>query len=229
MAKELGGGSAGKQKSPGPRAPKIRPGLEIWPGPCQESGLRDRQDFFANHLSVSHWTGLHASHLSFFEVILEKVQMDGTDFPHVRFDDTSFVDCNLANSIWDEASFQRVALAGCRMVGLRCNDSSGEDIHFKDCNLQLCQFRFAKLKRAKFEDCNLTGADFFSAELDGAIFENCQLEGTDLSNCKLKGADIHSCEINGLRIQTPSLAGLRVSREQAIQLAAMTGLTVVPD
>jgi uncharacterized protein YjbI with pentapeptide repeats len=203
--------------------------------PCPEfpagsiGKLRDRHEFRNLSLTGVDFSGSQAENLIFDTVQLSNVNLSATELVDVRITDAIFDTCDFANSQWKELSCLRVKLTGCRITGMRCNESCLSSVLFSHTNLRLAQFRFAEFERVRFEHCDLAGADFYSADLRNAVFVDCELTEAQFCGAKLAGADIRGSRIEGLQIMPENLKGLIVDSLQAVLLSSVVGLVVKYD
>jgi len=118
------------------------------------------------------------------------------------------------------------------MSGLILGLLEADDVVFRNCQLKLVNFGYAKLRHVTFEDCVLDEADFTGATLRDVRFERCQILRADFSHAALTRVDFRGSElepvgdVNGLRgamIDVVQLAGL------APALARAAGILVDTD
>src|SRR6476620_3034945 len=80
-----------------------------------------------------------------------------------QMSDLRFENCDLANTLWENASVRRMEMIGCRITGFKTVETHFQDALFQECIGTLAQFRYAKCKAVRFEKCNLVNADFQGA------------------------------------------------------------------
>jgi len=66
-----------------------------------------------------------------------------------------FENCDLANLETKELYAKNVDFVKCRMTGFIASESVMAEMSYKNCQLKLAQFRFAKLKYILFDNCLL--------------------------------------------------------------------------
>jgi uncharacterized protein YjbI with pentapeptide repeats len=108
------------------------------------------------------------------------------------------------------------------------NEATLRDVLFRDCDLRLAQFRFARCKAVRFEGCTLREADFHGADLSGVVFARCDLRDADLSGATLAGADLRGSQIGGARFGIQEVQGLIVDPLQLLEVVTFLGITVLP-
>ena len=84
-----------------------------------------------------------AAHSSFEEVLFSQVNMSGTQWEALRLEDARLSQCDLMTANWYEAGVYRTEFIGCRMTGFLAAEARFQDVLFKDCQINLAQFRFA--------------------------------------------------------------------------------------
>ncbi len=70
-----------------------------------------------------------------------------------------------------DGGFYRVEFKGCKIIGSRFDESSLNNISFKDCLGKYINLSFSTLKEVEFKDCDLTGAVIQEAKLKKKIFK----------------------------------------------------------
>jgi uncharacterized protein YjbI with pentapeptide repeats len=147
-----------------------------------------------------------------------KVQISDEQFPRLDLKNTRFDKCDLANMELERASFNRVELIGCRILGYQLVKSLVNNTLIKDCYGKFAQFEFTKFKATRFENCVLEDTNFQNADLSGVVFANCNLSNAMLSGAKLTGTDFRSSQIEGLQVNIEQLRGAIFEPLQAASL-----------
>ena len=178
-------------------------------------------------LIEQNYSGQIAIGSAFDECRFERTSFRNAQLEELRLTDVSLEECDLANAIWLKTTLTRVEMVDCRLLGFRANEADVQHMVFRNCNISLAQFRFAKFKSVRFEKCNLQNADFYQSDLRGVIFDNCDLKEAQMSSAKLTNTDFRGSEINGLQVAQSDLKGLIVEPFQAAYLAGLMGLQVV--
>lgn len=177
------------------------------------------------------------------ETTYENLRITLTDFSGAQAANVSFDECELVRPVFSEAKLQKLQLRDVRMIGgdmTAFNSSDGgvlralfsdirmtgydasqstyKDVVFKNCKLNMANFRFSKLTNVRFEDCDLTEADFQSAELHNVVFRSCTLNKTQFSGARCKKVDFRSSQLFDLG-GWQSLAGVSIDSTQLMQIA----------
>jgi uncharacterized protein YjbI with pentapeptide repeats len=190
--------------------------------------LADGETYDALALAHDDLSGQHAERVTLTGALLTSVGLGGTQLDDLRAVDVGYTSCDLANARWRASRWERVACQACRAVGLLANEATLRDVLFRDCDLRLAQFRFARFKAVRFERCVLREADFHGAELSGVQFARCDLRDADMTGATLVGADLRGSQVEGLRLGPAEVRGLIVDPLQLLELVRFLGLTVLP-
>jgi uncharacterized protein YjbI with pentapeptide repeats len=191
-----------------------------------DATLNDHEQYSQLTLSQDLLIGQIADYLTFEQVQCKGVNMNSTTFTHLQLGDVRLTECDLANARWPEAGLHRVEASECRMTGFVAIEAKFQDVLFKQCKINLAQFRFSTFKAVRFEDCDLSDADFQGADLTGVSFVRCNLQNVEMSGAKLIGADLRSSTIDGLRAGPRELQGAIVDSAQALVLVQAFGIVV---
>lgn len=167
-----------------------------------------------------------AQRLTFDQMLCKQLGFQGSELSSIQVSDSRFLDCDLVNASWGKADFARVEFLSCRLTGFRSIESRLQDVFFKDCQLELAQFRFVLCKGARFENCDLSDADFQGADLTGVLFINCNLSRVEMSGAKLQRADLRGCKIEETRVGWTELQGATIDAAQALALVRAQGIRV---
>jgi uncharacterized protein YjbI with pentapeptide repeats len=215
------------RRGPAALRPPRLPGRLDGPGPVG-GRLADGATYDALALAHDDLSGQAAAEVGLAGAVLEAVNLGGTDLPELRLTDVRLAGCDLANAGWRKARWERVEGAACRAVGLQTNEATLRDVRFRDCDLRLAQFRFARFRAVRFEGCQLREADFRGADLSGVAFARCDLRDADLSEATLTGTDLRASQVEGLRLGAQEARGLIVDPLQLLELVRCLGVTVLP-
>lgn len=188
--------------------------------------LEDHEQYSQITLAQELLMGQVADYLTFAQVQCKGVNMNSTTFTHLQLSDVRLNECDLANAHWPEAGLHRVEAIECRMTGFVAIEAKFQDVLFKQCKINLAQFRFSTFKAVRFEDCDLSDADFQGADLTGVSFVRCNLQNVEMSGAKLIGADLRSSTLDGLRAGPRELQGAIVDAAQALVLVQAFGIIV---
>lgn len=210
-----------EQKVRPPRLPKKMLSKELRGGSVQY-----HERYTSLTLTGADLAGQVAMRPAFEESILTQVRLTGSEFEELQLDDVRLVGCDLATASWYKTIWHRVELIGCHMTGFLAGEAHLQDVLFKDCLIDLAQFRFATLKSVRFEHCDLHEADFLEATMSGLSLVDCNLRQAELSNTHLAGVDLSTCTIDGARVGTKELQGATLNITQAMALIEAMGITI---
>lgn len=157
----------------------------------------------------------------FVDVDFSETHLVAPDFTDVRFER-----CNLANARWEEMAGRRIELINCRLTGFVCSDARLQHTVFRDCTMDLANFRFAVCSPVRFDTCQMAEADFLGADLSSAVVHACDLSRADLSRAKLIDVDLRGSRLEGTRLGEVELRGARVDLTQVVIIAEHMGLRV---
>lgn len=149
---------------------------------------------------------------------LEKLGLEAGKYNHIEFSD-SLLEKLVGNNLQTFSSLAvRCVFDSCQFTGLGLPQCNFKDVIFKNCRLNLANFRSSKFGRCIFIDCDLTETDFAMSTLNNAVFDNCQLDQTEFSNCTCETTEFKNCSLG----QINGLAGLKnatISQLNLIELA----------
>jgi uncharacterized protein YjbI with pentapeptide repeats len=132
--------------------------------------------------------------------------------------DVRIINSQLVASNMTDGGILRTEFSGNRMNGIDLSQSSLKDVIFRNCKLDMANFRYVKMKRVAFVDCNLQETDFIHAELDEVRFKNCQIERTNFSNITAKKVDLSGSKVIEL-IGWKDLKNFTIDSLQLVELA----------
>lgn len=163
-------------------------------------------------------TGLSVRALELREGLLENVALSNARLMKISVSDVIFKrpDCTTAD--FSEGSLLRTSINDGRMTGWDVNQVAFEDVVFRNCKLDMANFRATKLKRVHFMNCVMAEADFLAAELTDVRFESCILEKVEFSHCKMKNVDFRSSQLIDIS-GWPDLAGSTINTVQLTAIA----------
>lgn len=141
------------------------------------------------------------------------------DFKKSYFKQVIFEVDDLNSAKFSDLETRECQFSDCRATGIIASDSKFKLTIFKNCKLDLTNFRMSEFQKVIFEDCDLSEADFYSAKLKSVQFINCRLEQTDFSRAELNQVDLSQ---SGSLIKLKGLDYLRgaiISQTQLTQLA----------
>lgn len=190
--------------------------------------LADRAEISARVLARCDLAGQAAADVAFEQVVLRRASLARTALAAPRLVDVRAEVTDFSGADWKKAHLRRVEFIECRLLGVQWLEAQLEDIVFRDCILESAVLASATFRQVRFIRCMLRAAMFDRADLSGVILHGCDLTGADLQGAILRGADLRGSIIDGLRIGPKEMQGAIIDPTQAIQVAALLGLTVKP-
>jgi len=186
----------------------------------------NREQYRALLLSAMNLSNQIAAHVSFEEALFSQVNMANTQLEEMRLEDVRLSECDLMTANWYKSGLYRTEFIGCRMTGFLAGEAHFQDVLFKDCQLNLAQFRFSTFTSVRFEHCDLSEADLLEANFSHVVLIDCNLRNAELSGSKLGGADLSTCNLDGARVGIQELRGATIDMKQAISLVQALGIRV---
>lgn len=183
----------------------------------RKTTLSEGQEFEAKRFSDCTFEG-KTSVIKFEGVVLQKCNLTATHVKRFELTDVTAHDCLLFGANWDGVSMHRIEFDKSMMSGIVLSDALAKNIIFKNCKLDLSNFRFSKFQGVKFIDCYLKEADFMGANLKGVMFENCDLDEAEFSGANLDKTDFRTSKIAGMK-GTASMKGAIIDTTQLIDLS----------
>lgn len=162
--------------------------------------------------------GVRATNVSFDECELVKPLFSQATLEKLQLRDVRIIggDCTATNA--SDGGSLRVTFDDVRMTGFDASRSTYKEVSFRNCKIDMANFRFAKLKNVRFEDCNLTDCDFQSSQLTNVVFRNCTLQKVLLSNATCKQVDMRSSQIDNL-VGWQSASGVIIDSVQLMHVS----------
>ena len=200
---------------------KLRP-------PDLPSQLIDVTDFAAllrrdETLSELRVAEADASGIRLKSAVLQESQISNSSLSQVRIEKLHIRDCivdrcDLTASVLADSSWHSTVVRSSRCSGIQLQTSLIKDVHFKNCKLDMANFRFSKLENVIFESCAIAEIDFYHASLKRVAFVDCDIDRVEFSDSTLVEVDLTRSRImsvKGIR----GLKGACISSEQLIVLA----------
>ena len=130
------------------------------------------------------------------DCIFEDCTFFGAEVSGVIFVDSEFINCDLSNANINLAAFREVQFSGCKMLGIRFDNTNDFlfSVGFSQCRLDFSVFYMRSLKSTLFDQCSLKEVDFTEANLSGASFNGCDLYGAIFDQTNLEKADLRGAE-----------------------------------
>jgi uncharacterized protein YjbI with pentapeptide repeats len=214
------------EEPPAPHPPRLPESLESTESPAD--GIEDDGLYQSLDIADCAFNGASARDPVFAESRLTRVGLESSTLSGPYLRDTILDRCTLANARWEHPIVKRVTFRECRLTGFMAIEGKFEHVTMKGCTAQYAGFRTARFKQSRFERCIFAEADFTDADLSGCVFRECDLSAAQFSGVKLVGADLRGSQLDGLQIGAAELQGSIVDSTQAIILAQLLGITVVP-
>jgi uncharacterized protein YjbI with pentapeptide repeats len=152
------------------------------------------------------------------ESLLMKVDFTQVTVPKFDVTDCDFRACNFTASKFPESSWHRVSIDGARCSGLQITNGILKNVDFKNCKLEMVNFRFSRLENVAFEDCVINDVDFYDAQLKNVEFVNCTINKVTFASARMISVDISKSNVEGIN-GINSLRGVTMSYDQLMQLA----------
>jgi fluoroquinolone resistance protein len=169
--------------------------------------------------------------------LFEKINYSGKEVKNREFEQCTFKDCDLSNSIFTHNRFTECVFIGCNLSMTKLGGSSLRDVTFKQCKLlgvnfsecedflfsvrfESCILDYAsfmkkKMTKTKFIDTSLKHVVFSNANLSNAVFDNSDLADAVFNGTDLKEADFRTAsnymidpELNAIKKAKFSLHGI---------------------
>lgn len=165
----------------------------------------------------------------FKDCIFRKCSFQGMCWKDAAFQNCLFVDCDLSNARLSEGFVRRCRFVGCKMVGCELSYAIFRDVTFENCGMKLSNLSFGKWNAVCFTGCDLSESSVMALQENRSLtLEDCLLKKAEFTETSLNGVDLTTNEIGGMMVSgIRELKGAVVTQMQAVQLAALLGVTVV--
>ncbi|MCA9309273.1 pentapeptide repeat-containing protein [Candidatus Saccharibacteria bacterium] len=138
-------------------------------------------------------------------VTKQSFEIPAGKYRYIDISDCTFVDSFMNNVETFRSIVLRVSFTGAQMTGLQLAEGAVTDMVFKNCRMNLTNFRNAKFTRCTFTDCDLREADFGGCTFENVLFESCQLDEAEFSNAQSKRLEFEDCHLGSIK----GVSGLR--------------------
>jgi len=198
----------------------IRPSLpQLLATPDDVMELFNSEDLISGfHIQETWLTSAELNKKSFSETRLTKVDFTQVNVPKFDVTDCDFKVCNFTASKFPESSWHRVSIDGARCSGLQITNGLLKNVDFRNCKLEMVNFRFSRLENVAFEDCVINDVDFYDAQLKNVEFVNCTINKVTFASARMMSVDISKSSIEGIN-GVNSLRGVTMSYDQLMQIA----------
>lgn len=198
----------------------IRPSLpHLLTTPDDVMELFNTEDLISGfHIEDTWLTSDELEKKSFSELRLTKVDFSQVTVAKFDVTDCDLRACNFTASKFPESSWHRVSIEGARCSGLQITNGILKNVDFKNCKLEMVNFRFSRLESVAFEDCVINDVDFYDAQLKNVEFVNCTINNVTFASARMVSVDISKSAVDGIN-GINSLRGVTMSYDQLMQLA----------
>jgi len=163
------------------------------------------------------YTGKEVRNKEFEQCTFKDCDLSDSLFIHNRFTECTFVGCNLSMTKLAGSSLRDVTFKQCKLLGV--NFSECEDflfsVRFEECILDYASFSRKKMPKTKFINTSLKQVTFAGANLSNSIFDQADLtdaifNGTDLKEADFRTANNYAIdpELNAIKKAKFSLHGV---------------------
>ncbi|MCW2960282.1 MAG: pentapeptide repeat-containing protein [Thermoleophilia bacterium] len=187
--------------------------------------LDDRPEITEVALSGDALAGRDLSGSSWQDVEATDLDLSGATLEHASLMDVAFTRSDLANVALRGSAIVRASFVHGRTLGFGIADGRMQDVTFDETQLDLANFRFAKLACVVFRGCRMHEADFSSAELKSVVFDHCDLSGADFSRATFERCEMRGCTLDRAKGMV-SFAGISMPWPDVIDLAPLLAAAV---
>ena len=149
-------------------------------------------------------------------------------FDHTGFQNVVFDRCDLSGSRFFEGGLKDVRFVDCRLIGAVLTDCTLNSVTFSGCGARYLYLSGCTLKNCLLERCMCAGGGLISLKLQKTGFDGCDFTGCDFRSTDLAGCDLSGCAIEGCTWTPELLKNLTVNMQQALELARLLGLNIIP-
>lgn len=140
--------------------------------------------------------------------IFRSVRFEGVNLERSKLESTVLIECDLAGSSFNEATFSRAAFFQVCGDKASFRGATADNIRFvHECSLRDAVFAGASLKSSNFRDTDLRGASFDDANLEGADLSGANLEGATLQRANLREARLIRTNLTRAQLGAANLLG----------------------
>lgn len=217
---------------PGEGAAACRPPLVVTElDPLELDGLQDDDGWSEREVRGSA-VAADAERVAFSRSRIVGVRLTAANLRRLELTDVVLVDCELSNTVFEEATWTRVAFQRCRFSEADLGGAELTDVSFTDCQLDQAGLRMARAARLEVRGGSATGIDLYRARLAGSAWRDVDLTGAKVSGADLARAVLHGSVLDDLE-GASALKGCRIDHQQVVPvglaLMADAGITVDDD
>lgn len=173
------------------------------------------------------------NHSNFQNIEIRKSYFENMTFDHCNFEKASFVDvifqvCDLSNSIFKGAYFERCQFIHCKGVGIDMSKTLLKHVGFEQSNLQYAYFEYAKLNDVEFNQVNLTEVSFSEVQFKNFVSHKSKFINNNFFKTMLDKIDFSDNDfINPIVSNNYSeLKGIVLNSIQAVDLVSLFGIII---
>lgn len=163
-------------------------------------------------------TGLEIKSVSIEESLIVKVNFLQIKVEKFETRDCVYKDCDFTASSLANSSWYIIEINGSRCSGTQLQSSTLRNIKYKNCKIELANFRFASLENVIFEDCMINDVDFYNASLKNVAFSGSSIENISFAGARLKNVDLSDAQLISVK-NSAGLRGATISYEQLTSLS----------
>jgi fluoroquinolone resistance protein len=163
------------------------------------------------------YAGKEIKNREFEQCTFKDCDLSDSIFTYNRFTECVFIGCNLSMTKLANSSLRDVTFKQCKLLGI--NFSECEDflfsVRFENCILDYASFMKKKMPKTKFIHTSLKQVVFSNANLSHSVFDHCDLADAIFNGVDLKEADFRTAnnyvidpELNSLKKAKFSLHGI---------------------
>jgi len=162
------------------------------------------------------------------DCLFEDASLSNADFSGMRFENCSFLRCDLSSANLTNTAFQEVQFKDCKLLGMPFDRCSAFlfSVSFKNCVLNYSVFFRRKMKQTSFVDCALKECDFSAAELQESSFSGCDLELSRFDQSQLEKCDFTEARNYDIDPESNKIKGARFSSQEIHGLLRKYGIIV---
>lgn len=170
--------------------------------------------------ALADFTGVDAARGRIARTRLEGVRLASSRLPSLKLTYVVMRDVDVSNADWTGAQLNRVMFEGGRMTGFGGAELQVDDVVFRNCKLDLANFRFSRIRRTTFDNCVLDEADFAGGFLEDTRFVGSQIRRAHFDNARLSHVDFRGSDLQPLG-DVLGLRGAIIDSVQLVDLAAV--------
>jgi hypothetical protein len=131
--------------------------------------------------------------------------LEGVDAEDSTFLECTLADLTVAEGNWERTSWRGGGVAGVRVLGGRFARSRWRGVRFERTALSGCELLGAQLRDVRVEAGMLDAVNLRGATLQDVAFSDCVLRDVDLGGAKLAGVSFSGCRIERLDLSKATL------------------------